>query len=565
MNTVLIVLLMQHFAKGTDQVAVLGSQARRIIASKDRFLCVTMDYWPSDKYSTNPDAHYPWRNSSVYTADFTNPTLRSALAALAPINLRVGGSLADQIVFNVSEGVSTECAPPLADTSDIQGYTQGCLPSSRYAELHSLCADTGCGIIFGLNGLYGRLPDPNSEEIWSGPWDPANAEALLRFTKDSGMDATLVGVELGNEIDGAAGISAKLSPDEYASSFTKLKALLAEVWPGGTDDDGGNKERPMLIGPDSSGFSDSWWFPQFLGNLSIQETELDVITWHLYFLGSGNSSEVAGEVLNATYLNLLAPKCQKHHDTLEPFTNGETTPQFWLGEGGGAWGSGQDGTTNTFLSTFWFADSLGTLAATGNDAFCRQALIGGNYALLQLSPDSNSLSPNPDFYLALLWRMLMGDVVLSAFARQEEDSMWRVGGNGTQGSLRTYSHCARLGDDDFSSFPLGSVAVVLVNLSEDSRSVDLLMLLETPIDNVRGIDKDSHNTEDMRYEWHLTSTSLESHETLLNGVQLKLDDADGTVQLPLQPIAVSASSPVSIGPHSTAFLVLPAADAKACL
>ena len=88
--------------------------------------------------------------------------------------------------------------------------------------------------------------------------------------------------------------------------------------------------------------------------------------------------------MNATYLNSFAPKCSKHHTTVEHYA-GPDAPQLWIGEGGGAYGSGQDGSTNSFMSTFWYGDSLGTMAVQGHDAMCRQALVGGNYALLNLS------------------------------------------------------------------------------------------------------------------------------------------------------------------------------------
>jgi hypothetical protein len=44
---------------------------------------------------------------------------------------------------------------------------------------------------------------------------------------------------------------------------------------------------------------------------------LDVITWHIYVLGSGNSSKVPEEILNATYLNTFAPKCEAHSATVQ--------------------------------------------------------------------------------------------------------------------------------------------------------------------------------------------------------------------------------------------------------
>ena len=343
-----------------------------------------------------------------------NPTLRSALAALSPVHLRVGGSLADQITYNVNGSVDP-CTEPAPDASEPLGFGQGCMPLARYDALHDLCRASGCQILFGLNGLIGRTPAPNTTELWTvrlivptsscslfpaaspsfseflsfylsapqGQWDPTNARELLEYTRRAGYSGTLAGVELGNEIDGAAGIAAKLPPGPYARDFFALKEILDETWPAPATDNSDNS-KPLLIGPDSSGFSDSWWYPQFLGNMTAlgASIPLDVVTWHLYLLGSGNSTAVPEEILNATVLNTLAPKCKLHHSTLETYGIGggasgegaseEEPPQFWLGEGGGAYGSGQDGATNTFLSTFWYADSLGTLAKQGHDAFCRQ-------------------------------------------------------------------------------------------------------------------------------------------------------------------------------------------------
>eukprot|EP00618_Florenciella_parvula_P019921 CAMPEP_0119493604 /NCGR_PEP_ID=MMETSP1344-20130328/17812_1 /TAXON_ID=236787 /ORGANISM="Florenciella parvula, Strain CCMP2471" /LENGTH=206 /DNA_ID=CAMNT_0007529043 /DNA_START=85 /DNA_END=702 /DNA_ORIENTATION=+ len=187
------------------------------------------------------------------------------------------------------------------------------------------------------------------------------------------------------------------------------------------------------------------------GEESGEGVPLDVITWHIYTLGSGNSTNVPAEIMNATYLNSFAPKCSKHHTTVEHYA-GPDAPQLWIGEGGGAYGSGQDGSTNTFMSTFWYGDSLGTMAVQGHDAMCRQALVGGNYALLNLSipyeggqmmnggaggaggtggeakdegegqgedgygATTLSMSPNPDMYTAIMWRHIMGDTVLEAWA-----------------------------------------------------------------------------------------------------------------------------------------------------
>jgi len=330
-------------AAEVDLVLVQGAEALRVIDG-DRLVCVTMDWWPGDKYSKNPGAHYPWVNSSVLTVTLDDPTLRSALAALSPVRLRVGGSLADQITYDVDSNASddagddddaggTACLEPVANASEVLGYGPGCIDGARYTALHALCGgDSGgssvgvksgsnarCQLAFGLNGLFGRMPAPDTEALWTGPWDPTDAEKLLRFTRDSGLRLDAVGththgearyvraqkvrthghtntyeahkhtraraahnakvprvtsidatqVELGNEIDGAAGIAAKIDPATYAADFLALRNLVDEVWP---EEGGGmhakveaskkkrsSAHRPLVVGPDSSGFSDSWW------------------------------------------------------------------------------------------------------------------------------------------------------------------------------------------------------------------------------------------------------------------------------------------------------------------
>jgi hypothetical protein len=52
----------------------------------------------------------------------------------------------------------------------------------------------------------------------------------------------------------------------------------------------------------------------------------------------------------------------------------------------------------------YYIDALSTLATLGHFAFNRQTLVGGNYELL----DTDTLAPNPDFWVASLFSSLMG-------------------------------------------------------------------------------------------------------------------------------------------------------------
>ena len=99
-----------------------------------------------------------------------------------------------------------------------------------------------------------------------------------------------------------------------------------------------------------------------------------------------------------------------------------------VSETGGAYNSAQRGTTDAFASCFWWADLLGSLAKHEHAMGCRQALVGGRYALVDLTAGRRGLAP--DFYLLLLWRQLMSPKVLrvraSARARARPKARVRV-------------------------------------------------------------------------------------------------------------------------------------------
>ncbi len=229
-------------------------------------------------------------------------------------------------------------------------------------------------------------------------------------------------------------------------------------------------------------------------------------------------------------------------------------------------------------------------------------MLGGNYALLNLtSPDD--ISPNPDLYTAVLWRHIMGDAVLNAWASDDRDSGdsynknnknnneaeaatttgWALGGNGTQGSLRTYAHCANRSSSSSSSsgavafpspLPPGAVAVLLLNLDNESHAGRRIDLRVDDSDAAlatarRGGDASGADRSSLRYEWRLTvppaaSGGVSSHETWLNGALLSLDPATGKLPLPLQPLTAGDAS-LWLAPLSATFVVLPNAGAAACM
>lgn len=233
-----------------------------------------------------------------------------------------------------------------------------------------------------------------------------------------------------------------------------------------------------------------------------------------------------------------------------------------VSESGGAYNSGQRGVTDGFVSSFWFNDLLGALARHGHAFGCRQAILGGHYALLDL----RRRQPAPDFYSLLLWRRLMSPkslrvVKLKRVLRaasglaaapllnissaepdgaEEEES----GGNHRAGItaplLRAYAHCARSspghaahaasGDDSPTLNAWGGVAVLLLNLAPSiTHGVGLAGLART-------------DAPPPRLDFLLTPTraGLRAPRVALNGVELRAA-ADGTLP-PLPPRRAGAGS-----------------------
>jgi len=155
-------------------------------------------------------------------------------------------------------------------------------------------------------------------------------------------------------------------------------------------------------------------------------------------------------------------------------------------------------------------------------------LSGGGYPLI-LADDNGTLTPVPDYWVALLHKRLMGTAVLNVSLAAEEGAS----------RLRAYAHCARA--------PTGRVTLTLINLSPDTLSVGTGPLAP------------SAGTRD---EWHLTPgprlpglSRLQSASTLLSGVALNV--LPGPELPSLAPRTVDASTgPITLAAQSIAFVVV---------
>ncbi|KAJ7547200.1 hypothetical protein O6H91_08G074200 [Diphasiastrum complanatum] len=515
----------------TQDVKVVVGVNRSIARVSDVFVCATLDWWPPDKcdYGT-----CSWDHASLLNLDLTNPILHNAVKGLFPVLLRLGGSLQDQVVYNVGD-IQRPCHPFVPAPHQLFEYSEGCLNMSRWQALNGFFSETRSQVAFGLNALYGR------EANRSLPWNSSNTKNFIQFTAKQGYP--IYAWELGNELS-SSGIGAKLSSSQYADATKELRTIVNDVYSGYT-------VKPFVVAPD--GFFEKNWYRDLLQNTGPQV--LNACTYHIYDFGPGKiTNDLDSKILDPLFLDNRAAIFFKVSQTL--LTYGPWV-QAWVGESGGASNSGQPNVSHSFLSSLWYVDQLGMAATFNTQVYCRQSLIGGHYGLL----NTTTFHPNPDYYSALLWKELMGTEVLSAV------SVGNV-------YLRAYAHCTK-GDTH-------SIAVALINLSNTTEFNVHIPIHDFTVNHggaqSPGIrlsvfgdlfscksKRKAVELQSKRLEYHLTAATgdLHSHSVLLNGKALEITP-DGNLPN-LVPAPADKSLPVIVAPTSIVFVTIPDVSAPACL
>ncbi|XP_024541545.1 heparanase-like protein 3 isoform X3 [Selaginella moellendorffii] len=491
--------------------ATLALDASIPVATVDEhFVCATIDWWPQGKCNYGSCS---WFHSSILNLDLTNRLLAEAVTALAPLLIRLGGSLEDQIFYDVGSSATTTTCKTFTTQNHRFGFSTGCLNMSRWQQLNEFFQRTGSLVAFGLNALHGKERIDNT---FQGPWNSSNARDFIAYTASKGYPIKAWG--LGNELSSSfSGVT--LDSRNYAADVDELQQTIDEIY--------GTGQKPVLVAPD--GFFDAYWYSQVL-----QQTRTDpalrAVSLHVYDLGPGDGKNIAARILNAAH----ADRYQQVQRVLRQYGNGA---KAWVGEAGGIYNGGQHLVSDAFVFSFWYdkfflcfffpgyfffnsryLDQLGMAALHNTAVFCRQSLIGGNYGLL----DSN-FNPNPDFYSALLWKRLMGEVVLNVTSQSLNSS-----------SFHTYAHCLKNAR--------GGIAVLVINFSNNTQVVLDLGL------------------ESQKLEYHLSSPdgNVQSQRVALNGQVLEGAKSE------LKAIAVEGSNPSKVAPLSIAFITLPDAFVPAC-
>ena len=430
--------------------------------------------------------------------DLANARLRKLAAALGPAYVRVSGTWANSVFFQDTD------APEAGPTPS--GY-QSVLTRAEWAGMIAFVRAVDAKLVTSF-AISSGVRDAE------GIWTPAQAKPLVAYTRSIG--GMITAAELFNEPTIAAsggapdGYNAKTYARDQAAFRSFIKTAAPEL---------------QIVGPGSVGEGGVTLFPKsvpMLHSADLLATDpkpnFDVFSYH-YYGAVSERCEAMGPGLGTTAAAALNEQWLSRTDEVFDFykplhAKYAREAPIWITEtadaacGGNPWGS-------TFLDTFRYVDQMGRLAKRGVTAIFHNTLAASEYGLI----DQSNFQPRPNYWAALLWRRLMGTVVLDAGPSRE--------------GLHLYAQCLR-------GHP-GGVALLAINNSRQNRSEITLP------------------TASERYT--LSAPSPESTSVMLNGQPLKLDPKD---DLPEIDGRATALGEISFAPATITFLAIPEAANAVC-
>jgi len=324
--------------------------------------------------------------------DLHDRRLRVLAAALGPAYLRVSGSWANSVFFQNGNG--SELGKPPA------GY-RGVLTRNEWRGVVDFARAVNARLVTSFSISQGVRGS-------SGDWTPVEARPLVTYTRSIG--GQLYAAELFNEPNvpafgaGPPGYdAARFAADEAAfSTFVATYAAgLKIVGPGSLVTGAGPVKLPIpvLATRDLLAANPA---PQF-----------DIYSYHFYGAVSPRCAPArsplritATQALSDAWLARTEEAFETQRRLRDRFA---PHAPIWLTETADA-ACGGDPWADTFLDSFRYLDQLARLARDGVGAVFHNTLVGSDYGLLV----EQSFVPRPNYWAALLWRKLMGTVVLNA-------------------------------------------------------------------------------------------------------------------------------------------------------
>ncbi|XP_052880922.1 heparanase-like protein 1 [Gossypium arboreum] len=242
------------------------------------------------------------------------------------------------------------------------------------------------------------------------------------------------------------------------------------------------------------------------------------------------------KIQDPSYLNQVA---QTYKGVLNIVNKLKPQSGAWVSKSGGALHGGAKDLSPTFADGFWYLDQLGMASTYNHKVFCRQTLIGGNYALLNTTtsiPNPDTTGPYLHTYSCTSMEPTYGSLVLAV--TQESNP-----------NLRVYAHCAK---------KKPGISIIFLNLSKDSSFNVTLPNYEHQSRNSRSTDvaKPEFRGSKDREEYHLAALAgnIQGQIVLLNDVPMVPTE---TFDIPtMEPKLVNASTPISIAAHSIVYVTI---------
>ena len=209
-----------------------------------RMLGVNFDFWPASKSK--------WGQCGVLNSQLSDPALIAITSRLNGSLLRIGGSPADFMVYDVFDGACSKSnlnrTQPADGSFQPKGYfcpiwdqvPGQCLTMERWHEINAFASASGLKIAFDLNACWGRSGPVSSASILAFRRHESTAcagaqDGEMDFSMISGLfnitarmakagTAAVYGFQFGNEL------YSQVSPTRYAQDMLHLKQLLAEAW-----------------------------------------------------------------------------------------------------------------------------------------------------------------------------------------------------------------------------------------------------------------------------------------------------------------------------------------------
>lgn len=359
----------------------------------------------------NPDAkRVEYGSGTLCTAlfNFDLPGLDMLVEALSPAYLRIGGSEADKVFYDMDcEGRSV--IPT--------GY-HSVLTREQWSAACEFTRRNHLGLIFTLNA-------GPANRGGKGEWQTDNIESLMTYTIQHGYHVDTW--ELGNEVNvffSVHGWRNRVSSHQYAADLKLARQLVDRLMPGSSLATQGSAFWPILGELPLHPFG-------FLPNtLRLVGNLVDQVVWHYYPQQSRRGPFATRRasptcLLDPRYLNEVDRWAMEMLNWRDQYAPGKP---LWMGETGNAQFGGEPGVSDSYIGGLWWLDQLGMLARSGHQVVVRQTLTGMNYGMLD-----DDLNPRPDYWNSILWKRLMGQDVYAAEVSGDQKELLRAYAHTTPG------------------------------------------------------------------------------------------------------------------------------------